>query len=290
MSGLCQAGPVASALQVLFPNDEFTAMHQPGHDDDAGVATLISQLIGKDVWLRYMDHKALTARDDVRAHLDGLHTVDVPMIHFTAFHPDICGVRSLAKGRGIEPQAHSAIVAWAWRNRLARTQVPKLFNRDAFAALGYFDHWNADVAELKRHFDWCGLNFERFFFRAKRNGVLVHTTAHPTVHTITSFARVLALKMGAGADVMECPIPINDAFAGLVTWPVYPPIGEYYAVPSSYVWVIHRRSYDLDSFIEYSYERFENESDGPDDLRPVIGHTWDETFDRTLAKHARSLV
>ena len=118
----------------------------------------------------------------------------------------------------------------------------------------------------------------------------MHTTAHPTVHTITSFARVLALKMGAGADVMECPIPINDAFAGLVTWPVYPPIGEYYAVPSSYVWVINRRSYDLDAYIQYSYERFEKESDGPDDLRPVIGHTWDQTFDRTLAKHARSLV
>ncbi len=269
VSGACQTASVASALKVIFPGDQIDATMQPLHTDDEGVRRFIEEIRGFDVWIRYIGHHDLTNREDVRSAIAGMQAIDFPIVHFRAFHPDVIGAMSAATGRSIFPNNHSEIVVWAYRNRIARSHVKKLFNRATFDGLGYFDLWEPSVKDLKQTFDWCNLDFSRFFHSIKRTGAFMYTTAHPKMDVLGSLAKEIAFKLGASDSIMELPIAINDAFAGMVTWPVYPAIADHYALPASYTWTINHLTYDLDGFIDFSYQRFKEETSGPEDL--VIG-------------------
>ena len=290
LSCVCQSGPIAAALQEMFPHHAIDAMMQPGHDDDAGVRGLLDRLRDADLWIRYMDYVPLMAREDVRSQVAGLPTIEIPIVNFRAFHPDLHHVLSAASGRPISPVYHSGIVVWAWRNRVPLAAVKPLFNRATFQGLGYLDAWADSVENLRSHFTACGLDFSRFFLRTKRMGAFMYMPIHPKIEAIVNFAKVIALKMGADPAIMEQPIAINDMFASLFTWPVYPEIGDHYALPSSYTWTIDGRTHDLDGFIALAYRHFAAEATGPEDVI-VMNHgpAWDERYDSVLRGQVRSV-
>ena len=175
---------------------------------------------------------------------------------------------------------------------MARGDVKRLFNRDTFDGLGYFDLWEDSVKDLKQTFDWCNLDFSRFFLGVKRTGNFMYTTAHPKMDVLGGLAKEIALKMGASHSIIQLPIAINDAFAGMVTWPLYPAIGDHYALPGSYIWTINHLTYDLDGFIDFCYQRYEEETSDPADLviGPTTAHTaWQARCDSLLLGQMRGM-
>ena len=125
VSCVCQSGPIASALQGIFPNDEIDAIMQPSHADEAGVQDLLSRLRGTDIWVRYMDYAGLANRDDVRTIAADMPTINIPIINFRAFHPDLFHTMSASTSRPVHPTYHSGIVVWAFRNGIPRGNVKK---------------------------------------------------------------------------------------------------------------------------------------------------------------------
>ena len=179
------------------------------------------------------------------------------MIYFDAFHPDACMLMQLGSGEIFTDQPlSSTVTAWAWLHGLRPDEVPGLFNKNVFAALGYFDRWAANVEHLRRTFAAAGWadEFDRFFLNIQRTGNFMHTFNHPKVHVLTSLAKMLAVRLGCGESVWARDVNVQDILT-VVTWPLYPDVADSYGLAGgSYQW----RWYDahqtsVQAFVETSY-------------------------------------
>ncbi len=283
VSSNCQSGVIASGLRLLFPDSEILAENQPGSGNADVVRRFAEVLRRADVWVRYHDFGSLIADPEISALCAEKKTVDIPHINFRGFHPDIFSARSRATGRLITPNDHSGILIWCYRHQIDPGDAAALFSAEVFSNLGYFSLWDDGERWLRGCFDWCGLDFRRFFQRAKRSGVFMYTAGHPKAHVLMLLAKLVGIKIGLDDRVFDDDILVNDSFPELLQWPVYPAVGEYLAVPSSYNWTINRRRLTgLESFIEFSYERFAAESESPADLELIAYGPWAERFDSVL--------
>src|SRR5262249_2005605 len=150
--------------------------------------------------------------------------IDVPFLHFDAFHPDLCYLRRKSTGRLLAPHYNSRIVFWAYMNSVDPSRVPALFCESVFERLGYMNRWHGTVAWLRGEFAKCDIDFARYFLPVKRMGAFMHSSNHPKIDAITALAKVVSLRLGRSEDIMDTDIGLTDALAGTNLWPIYPPI------------------------------------------------------------------
>lgn len=277
LAGNCQIGGITATLKAIFPNDNFrvTKVVSLDQEQEAKVVDEIKQA----------DACIITASAAERGFLDkyasteGINLLKVPAITFPAFHPDICYVKNAATNTFTRRHYESAIGVWSFKKGLDIVDAQKLYTKEIFRDLGYFNRWSPSVEALKKSFENCGFDFNDFYLNVKREGVFMHTMNHPKAFTVVRLAKLLAVQLGAPKSILNKDITINDGLA-VTVWPIYPEIGNHYAVHSSYDWLIGGKSLSsLAEYLEFQYNDLAEQKIVPEELTPVYDQ---KLYDRVL--------
>jgi hypothetical protein len=246
--GNCQAAGLALALQRIYWADKVEAVASKARGAAARAADTARQLAEADLVFDTESPRADAARKTSAARI-----VQVPVVAFTAFHPDMAYA---GDAEGEQVSYASAIAVWAYNRGLDPAAAARLFTRRTFAELGYFDRWGSSVAHLKDAFHQCGLPFEPFYLAVKRLGTFMHTLNHPKVEVLALLAKTLAIAAGHDPSVWRRDISLPDSLARATIWGVYPEVARELAVPGSYSWLIGRDTLieGLENYLEHAWE------------------------------------
>jgi hypothetical protein len=111
----------------------------------------------------------------------------------------------------------------------------RLFNREVFEAVGYFDVWNGATQALLQDGQRFSLDFREDLLRWSRRGCFMYTSIHPKPFVFFDFARQLMQKAGVPLKAVNFDdYAVDDLVRGAV-YPVYPEIAEFYGIQGSYV-------------------------------------------------------
>jgi hypothetical protein len=157
---------------------------------------------------------------------------------------------------------HSALAFFAYRAGLAADAALKLFNRDVFDTVGYFDVWNGATEALLKDGQRFGLDFREDVLRWTRRGCFMYSSIHPKPFVFFDFARQLMDKAGVPMKPVNFDdYAVDDLVRGAV-YPVYPDIAEFYGIRGSYVFKGPEHApggldigdfWDLPGFVRESY-------------------------------------
>jgi hypothetical protein len=266
VSSNCQTGGIAAALQVIFPNDVITPLALPPTFTTESELKFVEELKNTDVWVSIGGYD-LPGKYGIA---DRLQLVKIPVIHFSAFHPDVVYARKISTNELTMPHYNSAIAVWAYKNGLQVSDAEKLFNKKTYNDLGYLDHWGPSIEELKQRFERSDLEFAEFILPMRREGLFMYSLNHPKVMALVRLAKLIARKMGAGVDVLDRYIDINDGLNDVI-WPLYPEIGESLSLHSDYLWKMGPGWWirGVRSYLEYAYKNYERLKIAPDDIAAV---------------------
>jgi hypothetical protein len=162
-----------------------------------------------------------------------------PTLFFGAYHPDSIFVHDRAKSEafvwGPLGQHHSALALFAYRAGLSAEAALRLYRREVFETLGYFDVWDGARATLLAFAKPYSLDFSADFLRWTRRGCFMYTINHPKPHVFFDVGRRLFDKAGIPYAPVDFDNYALDDLARDAVFPVYPAIAEHYGVPGSYV-------------------------------------------------------
>ncbi len=255
VSGNCQISGFAAALRLIFPDDLVyeLLLHVtiPGAREAAEV-----ELAAADVWIAMPspenEELAVAAGPAVRR-------ISWPNLNFNGFHPDLVyALQGPDIFRGVSDY-HSAIGLWAWKRGLEPADAVHLFVPEVFDALGYFQYFITAQRMLGAEIEAAGLDFGRFWLRAKRLGVFMHTVNHPGINVLTLVAQHVALRIGADEGILTEPLEryLEDALVTSVVWPVYPAIARYLGVAGSFRFSVQGRQFPtLEDFLVAQWEAY----------------------------------
>ena len=174
----------------------------------------------------------------------GTNLVQIPIIVFSAFHPDMnyVGPEDGAAGRGVVRgpmnDSNSALALFGFLEGLSVAQTIRLFDADLFRALGYFDCWAGSAEYFLSQGREAGYDLSEDLARWTRRGAFMHSINHPKMFVTSDLARGLLRR--AGIPFTDCDLDsyLPDDFIRQGTWPIYGPIADYYGVPGgSYVFL-----------------------------------------------------
>ena len=266
----CQTGGIAAALKSIFPDDQVTPLpvtRLPA--PAAGKVEVPEALADADVWITSATDHAVYGEVLSRRRAS-CRVLRIPVLVFSAFHPDICYVRDAVTGAFIAPRYNSAIAVWAYKNGLAIADAAKLYNAQNYRALGYFDGWAASVDVLHERFSQSDLAgaFGDFFLCVKRRGVFMHALNHPKPTALVRLAKVAGVALGGDASVLESDIEIVDSLTDNV-WPIYPEIADEFSLEHrGYVWKIRGEYVDgIEAFLEHTYGNLKRQRVKPENIQ-----------------------
>jgi hypothetical protein len=173
----------------------------------------------------------------------------LPTLVFTAYHPDQIHVHDSAKsgeviGGPMGPY-QSALAFFAYRAGLPVDAALKLFDRDVFETVGYFDVWNDAVDTFLEEGNRFGLDFREDILRWTRRGCFMYSSLHPKPFVFVDYARQLMNKAGIPSRPVNFDdYAVDDLVRGAV-YPVYPEIAERYGIQGSYVFKGANYSFEL---------------------------------------------
>lgn len=164
--------------------------------------------------------------------------IELPILVFPAFHPDLVHVHDRADRRGgLLPSAtgdyHSALVLFGYLEGLDAARIQKLFEEAIFARLGYFDLWDGSCAMLLDAGRAAGWDLSDDLMRWTRRGAFMHSVNHPKPHVVADLARGVLRKIGLQPPEIDIETYLPDEFIAQGTWPVYPAIAAHYGVPAN---------------------------------------------------------
>lgn len=274
VSSNCQTGGIAAALKEIAPSEEVAAVPLPGHMSESETA-LVEKLKTADVWISAGQWDLLD-RHAIRDHNPRLRLLKIPVIGFAAFHPDLYYARRRSDDAYTPYHYNSAIGVWCYQHKLPVEKAAQLFNEASYRALGYLDGWAASVKHLKALFAITDLkdDFDRFLLRVKRSGNFMHSVNHPRAEVLAHLGRIIALRLGAGARVLDMEFEVDDGL-GQNVWPMYPEIAASLSLPShGYRWRIHDiiRLNTVADYLTYAYNGYVEQGIGPEDLYIVNGN------------------
>jgi hypothetical protein len=262
----CQTGGIAAALRACFPEDEVTAQPFSPPDDIAAQARLAEALAQADAWIAPLKTIPWLREAPFTAHMAGKTVVQLPLLNFAAFHPDLAYVLDLRSGSWLKPDYQSRLVVRAWQLGVQRSMVPLLFTGKVMQALGYCSGWAQGMADLQAQFANSSLDFASFYLRVKRLGTFMHSHNHPRVEVTTIIGLMAAVCLGASPAQLTQPLLLPDPLLENIVWPVYPPVGQALGVPGSYRWSFNLHHHDLQSYIDLAYANLEASGARPEDL------------------------
>ncbi len=254
--GACEASEMALSLRQLLTADKVEAVPWPAGDPAAKLPWFMSAHQQFDMLvINHLGLQHIASLDAVKE--TGIQCVIYPHIHFHAFHPDLTYVARTVDGRQeLLPDYHSAICVGAFVQGLPAEKTVSLFNRDVFAALGYFDQWNDSVSLLQQRFEQYGVDFRKFLLRVKRRSPFMLSTDHPKIAAVSAVAARVAIDLlGEPESLADRPVYIGDHLSGLY-WPVYTEIGAFYGSRTCYEWERDGRVVDLPGYVDVVYRKY----------------------------------
>lgn len=156
--------------------------------------------------------------------------VPLPVVAFKGFQPDCTYVFTGGQPAvGAMGPYHSAIAAAAFLEGLSTERALGLFNTFAYAALGYFDEFDAACTVLKEKSLAMGLDLSAALQRGAP--AFMHTINHPSISILGEIARQGLARAGLEAHG-EVPAP-HDHLGDSFRWPIYPEIAARLDLPGS---------------------------------------------------------
>lgn len=274
VSGACQTGGLAAALQEIFPKTRINATQITALNSKEEIEQFVDSFLrGSQCWVT-MDTLGLeTTHSDLLAN-SGLRVITHPFIDFASFHPDLAYAYDASTGKYTRWHYNSAICVWCYANSIDPADVTKLFSRDVFEELGYFSRWDLDVQYLEARFTAYGMDFPSFFLNIKRKGLFMHSANHPKAFVLARLAQMIALKIGADHGILGKSIEIDDGLKDFV-WPLYPEIGDYYALEGGYQWRCENQVFEgVDEYVDFAYRSYAEQEIQPRNIR-ILGRDLD---------------
>jgi Polysaccharide biosynthesis enzyme WcbI len=258
----CQIAGIAAAMRQIFPKHRIVAIDLRKRalidriiDTALRKPSLAKILRNADVWFT-LDRKDIDKISSAeRLNFPNLQIINVPAIEFTAFHPDIVYASDAVTGKLTKIGYNSLIAAWAYNNNLDAEAASLLYKAEVFDQLGYYHHWASSVRRLQAVMEECTLDFRGLFLHIKRRGAFMHTFNHPKQFVLTRLAQIASGKANIPSNILETPLDVIDGLTE-PQWPVYPEIGDFYSLNTSYVWRF--KNIFIDGLIEYLRFAFSN--------------------------------
>jgi hypothetical protein len=279
----CQSFGIAAALGALFPDAVVTPRPLPAQWDDPDQERACAlQLSDQDVWVSSSHCNLLERHLASAAH--GPRLITVPVIGFSAFHPDICYAAKQSTGELTVHHYNSAIAVWAYRHRVLPEDAQHLFTSRVFRDLGYFNEWDANVRALRQAFAESALraHFDTFFLHIQRTGNFMYSINHPRIHVLVRLAQAIALELGCGHAVLNQHMEVDD-FLSHESWPMYPEVARELSIPGgSHHWKINANT-QLDgvlAYIDFAFNAYRHQGIAPEDIG--MCNRDDALFDRVL--------
>jgi Polysaccharide biosynthesis enzyme WcbI len=162
-----------------------------------------------------------------------------PSLAFSAYHPDLILISDPTRGNQLVNCAtgpyHSALAFFGYRAGLPPEAALRLFRREVFAALGYFEVWEGAAEALLEQGRQFGLDLGADFLRWARRGCFMYSINHPKPYVLYDIARRLLRGVGRPAEPVDFDTyAVDDIVRGYV-FPVYPEIAELYGSSGSYI-------------------------------------------------------
>jgi len=158
----------------------------------------------------------------------------IPTFSFSAYHPDVCYLKSAGKPlKGPLDDYHSAIAYAGFKLGMTVYEVRRHYNESTYARLGYFDRWDSAKRQLLDKFEQSGFDMRLAFAGWTRMGAFMYSINHVKVHCLMDLARAILKRAGKRSDYLS-EIPHDNLMYGPV-FPVYPEIGIRLGVPGSYL-------------------------------------------------------
>ncbi|MDB5511090.1 MAG: protein of unassigned function [Enterovirga sp.] len=240
--GNCQGAAITTAMRLLLPEAEiaYHSVHAVARRFPR-MSDLVRAVSGCDVV--FAGHFTAPFRDggDFETLRAETRLVPIPVVVFSAFHPDAVYVGDMADNTRLvrTPVGYynSALALFGFLKGLTPTETLRLFDFETYRYLGYMDAWRDAQATLLQLGRDAGYDLETDFLRWSRRGVFMHVINHPRMFVTNDLARGLLRK--AGIPFADCDLDsfASDEIAALGAWPVYPPIAEQYGVPGSEVFL-----------------------------------------------------
>jgi hypothetical protein len=200
--------------------------------------------------------------------------VPIPTIVFPAFHPDIVyvGDESDPTGRGFVRGPvgtyHSALALFAFLEGYTVERALRLFDKDVYRLLGYFDLWDASTDTLLRLGRDADYDLSGELMRWARRGAFMHVINHPKMYVACDLARGLLGK--AGIPFADCDLDsyAADEILRLGSWPVYGAVAEQFGVRGGETFLLPAtkaeppRTLGLRPFLEASFAAYRAEKPG----------------------------
>jgi hypothetical protein len=162
-----------------------------------------------------------------------------PSLAFSAYHPDLILISDPTRGNQLVNCAtgpyHSALALFAYRAGWPAEAALRLYRREVFAALGYFQVWRGAAEALLDQGRQFGLDLSADFLRWANRGCFMYSINHPKPHVLYDIARKLLRGVGLTSEPIDFDTyAVDDIVRGYV-FPVYPEIAEFYGVSGSYI-------------------------------------------------------
>jgi Polysaccharide biosynthesis enzyme WcbI len=200
-----------------------------------------------------------------------------PTLLFAAYHPDSIFIQDRANSEafvcGPLGQHHSAIALFAYRAGMWVEDALRLYDREVFETLGYFDLWEAASAQFLTHTRSYSFDLGADFLRWTRRGCFMYTINHPKPRVLFDMARHLLDKAAIPAQAVEFDDYAMDDLARDAVFPIYPEIAEHYEIAGGYVFKGAQYApggidmggfWDLPGFVRESYRVYAHHR--PEDL------------------------
>lgn len=225
--GNCQAAGLAACLQALSPTIDILLRPAAEIDvnDSKSVSATAAELAACD---RVLVQRMSEARPVVAALIQtvvdaaGSRAQLWPLMTFNGLHPDCVYVqRGGAPIDGAIRPYHSALACAAWLEGLTPARALALFNAFTYAALGYFDAFDAAAVVLRDRAEPLGFDLDGLI---RPPSVFMHTVNHPAIAALMVVAAQALDRLGLPRLHRAEPPP--DTLAEAAIWPVYPEIAR----------------------------------------------------------------
>lgn len=284
VSSNCQTGGLAAALQAYFPKDRVVPLPIPDISNLEMVNRFIENLEDADVWVSILD--LIWARSNGFGEKIDFQFVKIPAIVFPAFHPDLCYARNIEDGKHTIDHYNSAIGVWAYNKGMTIGDTKRLYNRETYANLGYFNLWEPSVELLRNSFADCELDFPHFMLAVKRTGLFMYSFNHPMIHVLIEIARLVSIKIGCPSSIFGNDIKISDGLISGAIWPLYPEIADEFSLADgSYDWKLRGMILQgLEQYLEHAFREYENQKIPRNSLK--MENRDEALYDRVLGPQA----
>ncbi|MGH8460788.1 MAG: GSCFA domain-containing protein [Stenotrophobium sp.] len=275
--GNCQTGHMARCLQALvggkMPKQEWvtTEMLAEWESGTTSLAPLFARhekiFIQPWIWAPLVKRYAAYKNQ----------VVLYPSIGFMASHPDLVPVVIKRTGTAFEDgpamRCNSSLIFLGWKAGLSAQETARLFRRDIYQGLGFFDFWKSSAAALLEEGQTAGLPLDDLLAQWSRQGCFMHCHVHPKLSAIADIAKLLLKRLNIPMIPGDPVEFTHDYLANGIVWPVYPEVGEVLGCAGSYAFKLGSLYYSpdtpvhilgLEEFIERSFAAYSKYS--PDEL------------------------